>query len=90
MIIAVVGIGYVGLSLAVLLAQNHEVIAFDIIPEKIAQLNKKISPISDLGIEDFLANKPLNLSATSDKYEAYGNADLVIVATPTDYDTTSN
>jgi len=90
MIISVVGIGYVGLSLAVLLAQNHQVIALDIIPEKIAQLNKKISPISDLGIEDFLANKPLNLSATSDKYEAYRKADLVIVATPTDYDTTNN
>lgn len=90
MIITVVGLGYVGLSLAVLLAQNHQVVALDIIPEKIAQLKRNVSPISDPGIEDFLANKPLNLSATSDKYEAYRDADLVIVATPTDYDTMSD
>lgn len=88
--IAVAGTGYVGLSLAVLLAQHHEVIALDIVPEKIDLLNNKKSPIVDAEIEDFLANKPLRLTATLDKYYAYHSADYVVVATPTDYDTKTN
>lgn len=85
-----VGIGYVGLSNAILLSQNHEVIALDIIPEKISQLNSKISPIIDAEIEDFLVNRDLNFTATLDKELAYKNAEFVIIATPTDYDTTHN
>ncbi len=88
--IAVAGIGYVGLSNAVLLAQHHEVVAIDLIPEKIEALNNKQSPIVDSEIESYLVNKSLNLLATSDKALAYGHADYVIIATPTDYDIETN
>jgi len=88
--IAVVGIGYVGLSNAVLLSQNHEVIALDVSSDRVTQLNNKISPILDNEVQDFLENKQLNLLATSSKKQAYENADYVIIATPTDYDSESN
>lgn len=84
--IAVAGIGYVGLSNAVLLAQHNEVIAVDINQARVDSLNNKISPIPDVEIEDFLQNRSLNLTATTNKVTAYTQADFVIVATPTDYD----
>lgn len=87
---AVAGTGYVGLSLAVLLAQNHEVLAVDVVPEKVQMINCKKSPIQDEYIEAYLADKDLKLLATTDAEKAYGDADFVIIAAPTNYDSKSN
>lgn len=88
--IAVAGTGYVGLSLATLLAQHNEVVAVDIVPEKVDLINNKKSPIADKEIEDFLAHKPLHLTATTDAKSAYEQAQFVIIATPTNYDPQQN
>ena len=88
--IAVAGTGYVGLSMATLLAQHNEVVAVDIIPEKVAMINRRVSPIQDEYIEKFFAEKDLNLTATLDADAAYRDADFVIIATPTNYDSQKN
>lgn len=88
--IVVVGTGYVGMSNAVLLAQKYPVVALDVVPERVEMVNSKVSPIQDAEIEDYLANKPLNLVATLDKAAAYEGADFVVIATPTDYDPETN
>ncbi len=88
--IAVAGMGYVGLSIATLLSQEHEVVALDVVPEKIEKINSRISPIVDADIERFFKNEKLNLLATTNSQEAYSNADFVVVAVPTDYDSKMN
>ena len=88
--IAVAGTGYVGLSIATLLAQKHEVVAVDVIPEKVEKINAKQSPIADEFLEKYLAEKPLDLRATLDGREAYRGADYVVIATPTNYDPKKN
>ena len=84
--IAVAGTGYVGLSIAILLAQHNEVVAVDVIPEKVEKINRRISPIQDEYIEKYLAEKSLNLRATLDGSEAYKDAEFVVIAVPTNYD----
>ena len=88
--IAVVGTGYVGLSISVLLSQHHQVTAVDIVPEKVEMINNKKSPIVDKEIEEYLATKDLNLQATLNAKEAYKDADFVVIAAPTNYDPAKN
>ena len=88
--IAVAGTGYVGLSIATLLSQHHQVTAVDVIPEKVDMLNRKQSPIQDEYIEKYLSEKSLNLTATLDGAEAYSDADFVVIAAPTNYDPVKN
>ena len=88
--VAVAGTGYVGLSIATLLAQHHQVTAVDVVPEKVEKLNKRVSPIQDDYIEKYLAEKPLNLTATLDGKAAYKDADFVVIAAPTNYDPVKN
>ena len=88
--IAVAGTGYVGLSIATLLAQYHKVMAVDIVPEKVELINKKRSPIQDDYIEKYLAEKELDLTATLDAEAAYSDADFVVIAAPTNYDSKKN
>ena len=88
--IAVAGTGYVGLSIATLLSQHHQVTAVDVIPEKVEKINQRISPIQDEYIEKYLAEKELNLTATLDGASAYRNADFVVIAAPTNYDPVKN
>ena len=87
---AVAGTGYVGLSIATLLAQHHTVTAVDVIPEKVEKINNRISPIQDEYIEEYLKNKPLDLNATLDAEAAYSDADFVVIAAPTNYDSKKN
>lgn len=88
--IAVAGTGYVGLSIAILLSQHHQVFAVDIVPERVTLINNKISPIADKEIEEYLATKDLDLTATLDSNAAYRNADFVVIAAPTNYDSIEN
>lgn len=88
--IAVAGTGYVGLSIATLLSQHHQVTAVDVIPEKVEKINQHISPIQDEYIEKYLAEKQLNLSATLDGWKAYSEADFIVIAAPTNYDPMKN
>ena len=89
-VIAVAGMGYVGLSISVLLAQHHRVYAVDVVPEKVEMLSQRRSPIADAEIEAYLREKPLDLTATLDAREAYSQADFVVIAAPTNYDSRKN
>ncbi|MDY4030920.1 MAG: 3-hydroxyacyl-CoA dehydrogenase NAD-binding domain-containing protein, partial [Alloprevotella sp.] len=88
--IAVAGTGYVGLSIATLLAQHHEVTAVDVVPEKVEKINRRVSPIQDEYIEKYFAEKELDLTATLDGAAAYRDADIVVIAAPTNYDPVKN
>lgn len=88
--IAIAGTGYVGMSLAVLIARKNEVVAYDVVPEKVEKINKRISPIQDAEIEEYLVAEPLNLKATTDPEKAYSNAEYIIIAVPTNYDSKEN